>query len=329
MNAILGGHVDLTDSNLTQKGKVEAGQLKFLAIATEKRHPEMPNVPTLKELGVNVVYDVNRGLMVPKGTPARRDRASSATACASRGQGAGVRPGDEAAGHRRALHGPRGVRRSGSSKTDDENQHHRQRSRPAEALRLVARRLGRARGARREPLLFALTLGLKDSPLVPIGPGFYPRIVLGLSAVLGAALVLIDLVTKARPRPPRQGRLRRRGAALRDRSALYVARAAVARLSRRHRRSTSRRATRSCDRPTSAQAWAARRGGGARRHRGRHLLRLRALPARCCCRAAAGRTSSHVRAARRRARQPPAVEVPAAAVSRHARRRRSAARCPA
>jgi tripartite-type tricarboxylate transporter receptor subunit TctC len=70
MNAILGGHIDLTDSNLTQKGKVEAGQLKFLAIATEKRHPEMPSVPTLKELGVNVVFDVNRGIMVPKGAPA-------------------------------------------------------------------------------------------------------------------------------------------------------------------------------------------------------------------------------------------------------------------
>jgi tripartite-type tricarboxylate transporter receptor subunit TctC len=70
MNAILGGHIDLTDSNLTQKGKVEAAQLKFLAIATEKRHPNMPSIPTLKELGVNVVYDVNRGLMVPKGTPA-------------------------------------------------------------------------------------------------------------------------------------------------------------------------------------------------------------------------------------------------------------------
>ena len=70
MNAILGGHIDLTDSNLTQKGKVEAGELKFIAIATEKRSPEMPNVPTLKELGVNVVYDVNRGIMVPKGTPA-------------------------------------------------------------------------------------------------------------------------------------------------------------------------------------------------------------------------------------------------------------------
>jgi tripartite-type tricarboxylate transporter receptor subunit TctC len=70
MNAILGGHVDLTDSNLTQKGKVEAGQLKFLGIATEKRNPEMKSVPTLKEQGVSVTYDVNRGLMVPKGTPA-------------------------------------------------------------------------------------------------------------------------------------------------------------------------------------------------------------------------------------------------------------------
>ena len=70
MNAILGGHIDLTDANLTQKGKVEAGQLKFLGIATEKRNPEIPNIPTLKELGVNVVYDVNRGIMAPKGTPA-------------------------------------------------------------------------------------------------------------------------------------------------------------------------------------------------------------------------------------------------------------------
>jgi tripartite-type tricarboxylate transporter receptor subunit TctC len=70
MNAILGGHIDLTDSNLTQKGKVDAGELKFLAIATEKRSPETPSVPTLKELGVNVVFDVSRGIMAPKGTPA-------------------------------------------------------------------------------------------------------------------------------------------------------------------------------------------------------------------------------------------------------------------
>ena len=70
MNAILGGHNDLTDGNLTQKGKVDAGQLKFLAIGTEKRSPDLPNVPTFKELGYNVVYAVSRGVMAPKGTPA-------------------------------------------------------------------------------------------------------------------------------------------------------------------------------------------------------------------------------------------------------------------
>ena len=107
MNAILGGHVDLTDSNLTQKGKVEAGQLKFLAIATEKRHPEMPSVPTLKELGVTVVFDVNRGVMVPKGAPAEVV-AKLASACAAaakepdfakamRAQGTDVRYMDRAA----------------------------------------------------------------------------------------------------------------------------------------------------------------------------------------------------------------------------------------
>jgi tripartite-type tricarboxylate transporter receptor subunit TctC len=83
MNAILGGHTDLTDSNLTQKGKVDAGQLKFLAIATEKRHPEMPSIPTLKELGVNVVYDVNRGIMVQKGASAEVIQKLSASCAAA------------------------------------------------------------------------------------------------------------------------------------------------------------------------------------------------------------------------------------------------------
>ena len=68
MNALLGGHIDLAESNLTQKGKADAGQLKFLAIASDKRLPEAPDVPTLKELGIDVEYAVNRGLLAPKGT---------------------------------------------------------------------------------------------------------------------------------------------------------------------------------------------------------------------------------------------------------------------
>jgi putative tricarboxylic transport membrane protein len=47
--------------------------------------------------------------------------------------------------------------------------------------------------------LFALTLGLKDNPLVPIGPGYYPRIVLAVTAVLAVALVVFDVFTKKAP----------------------------------------------------------------------------------------------------------------------------------
>ena len=48
--------------------------------------------------------------------------------------------------------------------------------------------------------LFALTLGLRDNPLVPIGPGYYPRIVLGVTALLAFALVILDLrATKPAP----------------------------------------------------------------------------------------------------------------------------------
>jgi len=41
----------------------------MLAIATAKRLPEVPDVPTLKELGFNILYAVNRGIVAPKGTP--------------------------------------------------------------------------------------------------------------------------------------------------------------------------------------------------------------------------------------------------------------------
>ena len=50
-------------------------------------------------------------------------------------------------------------------------------------------------------LLFWQTLGLKDSPLVPIGPGFYPRVVLALSAALGAWLLAADLLARRKRKP--------------------------------------------------------------------------------------------------------------------------------
>lgn len=41
--------------------------------------------------------------------------------------------------------------------------------------------------------LFWLTLGLEKNPLVPIGPAFYPRIVLGVTAALALALAAFSL----------------------------------------------------------------------------------------------------------------------------------------
>jgi hypothetical protein len=53
-------------------------------------------------------------------------------------------------------------------------------------------------------VLFALTLDLKDSPMVPVGPGFYPRIVLALTAVLSLGLAIGDLLARRKrgPAPP-------------------------------------------------------------------------------------------------------------------------------
>jgi hypothetical protein len=63
--------------------------------------------------------------------------------------------------------------------------------------------------------LFALTLGLKDSPLVPIGPGFYPRIVLGVTAAFALLLVVSDvLAARKRRRAPASASAGKRNHAL-------------------------------------------------------------------------------------------------------------------
>jgi putative tricarboxylic transport membrane protein len=50
-------------------------------------------------------------------------------------------------------------------------------------------------------VLFALTLDLKDNPMVPVGPGFYPRIVLALTALLSLGLVVADLLARRKQGP--------------------------------------------------------------------------------------------------------------------------------
>jgi tripartite-type tricarboxylate transporter receptor subunit TctC len=64
------GKIDLTNANPALKDMVAAGQVKFLAVASDQRDSEIPSVPTLRELGFDIVHEVARGLVVPKGTPA-------------------------------------------------------------------------------------------------------------------------------------------------------------------------------------------------------------------------------------------------------------------
>ena len=68
ITALIGMHVDGAMGYLPlaiqQKGKV-----RTLAIATEKRNPALPDVPTFKELGLNWVDGAYRGVAVPKATP--------------------------------------------------------------------------------------------------------------------------------------------------------------------------------------------------------------------------------------------------------------------
>jgi len=49
--------------------QLKTGLMKPFAIAAEKRSPAFPNVPTLREKGVDMIYALNRGIVVPKGTP--------------------------------------------------------------------------------------------------------------------------------------------------------------------------------------------------------------------------------------------------------------------
>ena len=48
--------------------------------------------------------------------------------------------------------------------------------------------------------LFWATLGLQKHPLVPVGPEFYPRLVLGVTAAMAALLVAIDVIAHRKRR---------------------------------------------------------------------------------------------------------------------------------
>jgi tripartite-type tricarboxylate transporter receptor subunit TctC len=66
--AVFGGHVagamSYTAFAINNKGKLRA-----LAVAMDKRHPQLPDTPTFRELGVDWVDGAFRGIGMPKSTP--------------------------------------------------------------------------------------------------------------------------------------------------------------------------------------------------------------------------------------------------------------------
>jgi tripartite-type tricarboxylate transporter receptor subunit TctC len=72
ITAVLGGHVVACTGNpISFQSYVTAGKLLCLAQFGEKRY-DLPDVPTLKEQGIDVVVDLWRWVVVPKNTPAAR-----------------------------------------------------------------------------------------------------------------------------------------------------------------------------------------------------------------------------------------------------------------
>jgi putative tricarboxylic transport membrane protein len=65
-----GGHTAFTTENLSEGlGFVEARTLRVLAISSEKRLPQAPDIPTLQELGYPIVAGTIRGFTFAAGVP--------------------------------------------------------------------------------------------------------------------------------------------------------------------------------------------------------------------------------------------------------------------
>ncbi len=70
LKAVLGGH---TDANFDNVGgflpTAKSGLGRMLAVMDDKRFPDAPDVPTLKEKGIDLVSSSTRGYVYPAGTP--------------------------------------------------------------------------------------------------------------------------------------------------------------------------------------------------------------------------------------------------------------------
>lgn len=78
--AAMGNKIDVSFNNVgTVYSQVESGNLKALAVFSDKRVTSLPDVPTLKEKGIDLVAGSSRGYSAPAGIPAEaRDQLVAA-----------------------------------------------------------------------------------------------------------------------------------------------------------------------------------------------------------------------------------------------------------
>lgn len=68
---LLGGHVDVASANLAEVlPQVEAKKVRLLGVSSEKKLTKYPDIPTLKDQGINMSYDQTRMVAAPPGLPA-------------------------------------------------------------------------------------------------------------------------------------------------------------------------------------------------------------------------------------------------------------------
>lgn len=68
--ALMGGKIDASSQHPAEVfSQVKAGEVRILAISGDRRINIWPDVPTMQETGVDMVFDQWRGIAGPKGTP--------------------------------------------------------------------------------------------------------------------------------------------------------------------------------------------------------------------------------------------------------------------
>ena len=67
ITALLGNHIEIAPLTGTASQYIEAGKIRYLVMLTEQRIPRYPDVPTLRESGVDIWIESPYGIVGPQG----------------------------------------------------------------------------------------------------------------------------------------------------------------------------------------------------------------------------------------------------------------------